>query len=170
MRTGAGHLVCINTAHPNTVASDGIRGGAIPSLAGYSSLRREVKYGRNSRIDILLEDGDRPDCYVEIKSVTLRRPRGRHPTAAEFPDAVTHRGAKHLAELSDIAVAGGRAVMLYLVQRGDCDHFRIAADIDPAYAEAFDTARARGVEVLSYQCTVTADGIEIAGALPVAAE
>jgi sugar fermentation stimulation protein A len=126
-----------------------------------------VKYGQNSRIDILLEDDGRPACYVEIKSVTLRRAERNHPTAAEFPDAVTKRGAKHLMELADMAENGARAVMLYLVQRGDCDHFRVAADIDPGYAAALAEARTRGVEALCHQCEVTQHGIEIGGALPV---
>lgn len=166
VRTGDGHLVCINTAHPNRIGEEAIGAGAIPELAGYGALRREVKYGKNSRIDILLEDEARPPCYVEIKSVTLRRPDGDHPTAAEFPDAVTKRGAKHLMELAEMAENGARAVMLYLVQRGDCDHFRVAADIDPGYASAMAEARARGVEALCRQCEVTQHGIEIGGALP----
>ena len=167
VRTAGGHLVCINTALPNRVGEEAVAAGAIPELAGYGSLRREVKYGQNSRIDILLEDDARPPCYVEIKSVTLRRPEGIHPTAAEFPDAVTKRGAKHLMELADVAENGGRAVMLYLVQRGDCDRFRVAADIDPGYAAAMAEARRRGVEALCRQCDVSQHGIDIGGALPV---
>ncbi|MBE9558513.1 MAG: DNA/RNA nuclease SfsA [Proteobacteria bacterium] len=157
-----GDLVCINTAHANRVGEEAIGAGEIPELAGYASLRREVKYGQNSRIDILLEDDARPPCYVEIKSVTLRRPDGAHPGAAEFPDSVTKRGAKHLAELANMVDSGARAAMLYLVQRGDCDHFRLAADIDPAYAAAMTDARARGVEALCHECGVTSRGIEIA--------
>ncbi len=157
-----GDLVCINTAHANRVGEEAIGAGEIPELAGYASLRREVKYGQNSRIDILLEDDARPPCYVEIKSVTLRRPDGAHPGAAEFPDSVTKRGAKHLAELANMVDSGARAAMLYLVQRGDCDHFRLAADIDPAYAAAMTDARARGVEALCHECGVTPRGIEIA--------
>ena len=167
VRTPKGHLVCINTAHPNRIGEEAIAAGAIPELAGYASLRREVKYGANSRIDILLEDPARPPCYVEIKSVTLRRPGGAYPTAAEFPDAVTKRGAKHLMELANVAENGGRAVMLYLVQRGDCDRFQVAADIDPGYAAAMADARGRGVEALCRECEVTQHGIEIGGALPV---
>jgi sugar fermentation stimulation protein A len=168
VRVAGDHLVCINTAHPNRIGEAAIGAGDIPELAGYRTLRREVKYGQNSRIDILLEDESRPPCYVEIKSVTLRRPDGDHPTAGEFPDAVTKRGAKHLAELSDMADSGARAVMLYLAQRNDCDHFRVAADIDPGYAAALAEARARGVEVLCRQCEVTQEGIEIAEPLPLA--
>ncbi len=168
VRTVDGHLVCINTAHPNRVAEEAIAAQAIPELAGYGSLRREVKYGGNSRIDILLEDEVQPPCYVEIKSVTLRRPDGANPSAAEFPDAVTKRGAKHLGELAGTVDSGARAVMLYLVQRGDCDHFRVAADIDPGYAAAMKEARAHGVETLCYACDITPEGIKIARPLPLA--
>jgi len=168
VRTAGGDLVCINTAHPNRIGEEAIAASAIPELAGYASLRREVKYGANSRIDILLEDGARPPCYVEIKSVTLRRPDGANPTAAEFPDAVTKRGAKHLAELADMVDSGARAAMLYLVQRNDCDHFRVAADIDPGYAAALAEARNRGVEAFCHACDVTPEGIQIDRPLPLA--
>ena len=92
-----GTLVGINTAHPNAVAAEAIRDGRVPALAGYAQLRREVRYGRNSRIDILLEGGDRPPAHVEVKNVHLRRAEG----LAEFPDSITKRGAKHLVELMD---------------------------------------------------------------------
>ncbi len=156
-----GGLVGINTAHPNGIVAEAIQGRRIPELAGYETLRREVRYGRNSRIDILLEDGGRPPCYVEVKNVHLKRTR-----LAEFPDAVTARGAKHLAEMSDMVAAGCRAVMVYLVQRGDCDGFAIAADIDPNYAAAVASARACGVEAVCYSCKLTTEAITLDGALP----
>jgi sugar fermentation stimulation protein A len=157
-----GHLVGVNTAHPNRLIEEAIAAGAIAELAGYAVCRREVRYGVNSRIDLLLEDDGRPPCYVEIKNVNLRRGLAGRETAAEFPDAVTKRGAKHLVELGEMVASGARAVMLYLVQRGDCDHFRIAEDIDPAYAAALTAARARGVETLCYACDMRLDGIGVA--------
>lgn len=152
--------VGINTARPNAIVEEAIGKDAVEELSGYATLRREVKYGKNSRIDILLEDPARPPCYVEVKNVTMRRDMTKG-APAEFPDAVTARGAKHLEELSDMAKKGFRAVMFYLVQRPDADGLTIAADIDPAYAEGLKRARAAGVEVLSYACRVGADEIAV---------
>jgi sugar fermentation stimulation protein A len=157
-----GSLVGINTSLPNGIVAEAIEDGKIPQLAGYERLRREVKYGKNSRIDILLEADGRPLCYVEIKNVHLKR-RGR----AEFPDSVTARGAKHLVELSDMVAEGMRAVMVYLVQREDCDGFAIAGDLDPTYAETWTQARAAGVEAICYSCKLTTTSIILDRALPV---
>lgn len=159
-----GTLVGINTSLPNRIVADAVADGKIKELAGYASLKREQKYGKNSRIDILLEDPNRPPCYVEVKNVTLRR--GFTPAfQAEFPDAVTARGAKHLVEMADMVKAGARAVMVYLVQRADCTRFSIAADIDPAYADGLKTALSAGVEAVVYGCDLSPDGITVAGSL-----
>ena len=155
--TGA-ELVGINTAHPNALAGEAIAAGAIAELAGYASIRREVTYGKSSRVDFLLEAPARPPCYVEIKNVHLMR----EPGLAEFPDAVTKRGAKHLGELADMVAAGHRAVMLFLIQISSARRFKLARDIDPTYGRAFDAARTAGVEALAYRCGVTADGIDVA--------
>lgn len=154
----------INTAHPNRIVSEAIEAAFFPQLVGYSSLRREVKYGRNSRVDILLQGEGRPDCYVEIKNVHLMR----QPGLAEFPDSVTARGAKHLAELGDIVEAGARATMVYLIQM-DADRFTLARDIDPNYAKSFDAARTRGVEAIAVSCAVSPDGIEVVRHVPIEA-
>jgi len=155
VRVGGG-LVGINTGRANRLAEEAITAGAIPELTGYRTMRREVKYGKNSRIDLLLSEPEKPDCYVEVKSVTLKRGK-----LAEFPDAVTARGAKHLGELADRVRDGERAVVLYVIQRDDVNEFAVAADIDPAYAEAVDAARAAGVEALCYRCRVTPDRIMV---------
>jgi sugar fermentation stimulation protein A len=160
---GGAELVGINTSHPNALAAEAIAAGAIPELVGYRTIRREVKYGRNSRVDFLLEDLGRPPCYVEIKNVHLMR----QPALAEFPDAVTKRGAKHLGELGDMVAAGARAVMLYLIQIGSARAFRLARDIDPAYGRAFDTARAAGVEAIAYRCGISCEGIEVVEPVPI---
>ncbi len=156
-------LVGINTGHPNRLAEEAIRAETIPDLLGYASLRREVRYGKNSRIDLLLSDGKRPDCYVEIKNVHLSRKKG----LMEFPDSRTKRGEKHLRELSRQVAGGARAVMVYVVQRNDGDRFRLARDIDAAYAAAFDEARAAGVEMLAWACSVSETEISLTTPLPV---
>jgi sugar fermentation stimulation protein A len=154
-------LVGINTAHPNGLIEEAIHAGRITELRGYTRLRREVPYGRNSRIDMLLEQDGRPACYVEVKNVHLKR-----TSLAEFPDCVTARGAKHLEELGDMVAAGHRAVMVYLVQRADCDRFAIAADIDPTYAKGLTHAMASGVEAICYVCRISTAAIEVTDPLP----
>jgi sugar fermentation stimulation protein A len=156
-------LVGINTQHPNALVAEAIEAGAIAELTGYERLRREVKYGKNSRIDILLEGDGKPPCYVEVKNCTLRRGDG----PVEFPDAVTARGAKHLEELSDMVADGARAVMMYLVQREDGEHFSIAADIDPTYAEGLKKATTAGVEVLCYRCRLTPQEVTVGAPMAV---
>lgn len=160
-------LVGINTAHPNKLVEEAINDAKIGELGGYDTVRREVRYGKNSRIDLLLEGDGRPDCYVEVKNVTLKRDPAGAKGAAEFPDSVTKRGAKHLLEMSDMVAEGHRAVMVYVVQREDCDHFTLAGDIDPDYADAFAAARTAGVEAVCYTCKISLDGIHIATPLPI---
>ncbi|WP_262691266.1 DNA/RNA nuclease SfsA [Kordiimonas aestuarii] len=161
-----GALVGINTSHPNGIVADAIGAGLIKELTGYGSLRREVKYGVNSRIDILLERPKTVEaadkCYVEVKNVTLKV-----GAEAQFPDAVTTRGAKHLCELMAMIDEGHRAVMFYLVQRGDCEAFAPAEHIDPVYAGGLKEAAQKGVELLCYSCDLTPERIEISGTLPI---
>ena len=157
-----GALVGINTAHPNRLMAEAIAADRIAELAGYDAARREVPYANGSRIDILLTRADRPDAYVEIKNVHL----SRRPGLAEFPDSVTARGTRHLGALADMVAAGKRAVMLYVIQRSDAECFRLARDVDPAYGAAFDRARAAGVEMLAYDCRLSAAEIAVAGPVP----
>ncbi|RVU38053.1 DNA/RNA nuclease SfsA [Hwanghaeella grinnelliae] len=161
-----GDFVCINTSRANTIVGEALNAGEVPALSAYSTVRPEVKYGKSSRIDFLLEEDNLPPAYVEVKSVTLRRPEGDDPQAAEFPDSVTKRGAKHLDELIEVGKTGARAIMFFLVQRGDCTHFRAAADIDPVYSAALKRAVAEGVEVLCYKAQISIDGITLGPSLP----
>lgn len=156
-------LVGINTGHPNAIVSEAIARERVPELTGYASLRREVKYGKASRIDILLEDPARGKAYVEIKNVHLSRKSG----LAEFPDSVTERGVKHLEELADMVALGHRGVMVFLIQRADARRFSLAEDIDPAYAAAFGRARAAGVEALAYRCRLSPSEIRLERSVPI---
>lgn len=155
-------LVGLNTSHPNKIVEEAILNGKIKPLKGYKTLRREVKYGTNSRIDILLEDNqknpdNRNNCYVEVKNVHLLRQKN----LAEFPDSVTTRGAKHLGELSEMVKTGHRAVMIYLIQRSDVTRFKIAEDIDQNYAAAFKNALNAGVEAFAFKCELTPEEIKL---------
>ncbi|NOD76292.1 MULTISPECIES: DNA/RNA nuclease SfsA [unclassified Ruegeria] len=152
-----GHFTGVDTSVPNRALRAALEAGEIAELAAYDTVRPEVKYGENSRIDFLLTGPGLPHAYVEVKSVTL----SRQPGLAEFPDSVTARGTKHLGELAAMAAQGHRAIMLYLVQRTDCDQFALAADIDPAYAAAFESAQAQGVERLVYGTEISPLGVAV---------
>ena len=152
-----GHWAGIDTAVPNKVVKEALAARAIAPLAAYGTVRPEVRYGEKSRVDFLLSEPSLPDAYVEVKNVHL----ARQPGLAEFPDSVTARGARHLAELAAMVREGHRAVMLYLVQRTDCTRFALAADIDPAYAEAFGAAQQAGVEALCYTADISTDGVHL---------
>lgn len=157
-----GTLVGINTNRPNALAEEAIRAGRIDGLAGFDTLRREVRYAGRSRVDILLEDEGGQRTFVEVKNCHLHRGGG----LAEFPDCVTARGAKHLIDLAGEVAAGHRAVMLYIIQRGDCDRFDTAGDLDPAYHEGLRAAALKGVEVLAYGCQVGSGEIIVDRRLP----
>lgn len=150
-----GTLVGINTGLPNKIAEEAICDGLIPSLSGYALLKREQKYGKNSRIDILLSDPQRGLAYIEVKNVHFTR----SPRLAEFPDTVTARGAKHLDELIEMVEAGHRGVMLFVIQRDDCDRFSVCGDLDPVYARNFVRACSVGVEAWAVRCHIATDKI-----------
>jgi sugar fermentation stimulation protein A len=153
-------LVGINTIVPNRLALASVAAARIPELAGYDNVRAEVKYGQNSRIDLLLEKGARR-CFVEVKNCTLVQ-----NGVAYFPDAVTSRGLKHLVELQQQVQAGHRGIMFFLVQRMDARIFRPADHIDPVYGQELRKAVKKGVEVLAYDVTLDLRGIELRAALP----
>jgi len=153
-----GALVGVNTHHPNRLAAEAIAGGTIPELAGYAGVRREVRYDGDSRIDLLLDDPARAPCWLEVKNCHY----SRVPGLAEFPDCVAARSTKHLKALARRVEAGERAVVLFVVQRMDCEAFTACADLDPAFAAGLDAAAADGVEVLVYACRMELDGIAIA--------
>jgi sugar fermentation stimulation protein A len=156
-------LVGVNTSHPNRIVAEAIASDQIVELFGYATLEREKKYGKNSRIDIKLSDPAKGTAYVEIKNVHMSRRAGR----AEFPDSVTERGAKHLAELSDMVREGHRGVMIFLVQRSDVTALSLARDVDPKYGAAFDLAQGAGVEMLALRCKLSTTSIQIEKLIPI---
>ena len=156
-----GALTVVNTLLPNRLVAEALAADAIPELCGYANHRREVRYGAASRVDFLLEGANRPPAWVEVKGVTLHRGGG----LAEWPDCVSARGARHAAERGQMARRGERAVALFVVLRGDCDRFAVAADLDPAFAAAFARVRAAGVEALVYACQVSPKRVTIGRAV-----
>ncbi len=151
-----GAMVGVNTHRANRIVEVAISNGKISELGKIVSFKREVKYGQNSRIDFLVQT-KKEEIYVEVKNVTLSRDK----SIAEFPDAVTERGLKHLNELSTLPTKSVRAVMLFLVQRDDCSKFKIAADIDNKYADTFKKVKKMGVEPLCYDCSFGRNGISV---------
>ena len=151
----------INTQIPNKIAIEAIQNGIIPELNGYNKIRPEVKYGHNSRVDILLS-GKKGICYVEVKNVTLVESDGFY----KFPDAVTERGRKHLYELLDMVKSGHRAVMLFVIQRSDGSTFKPADHIDLEYAHALKEVHKQGVEILVYQAIVSPSEIILKNPIP----
>ena len=157
-------LVGCHTGLPNTLGFRAVCEGLVPELTGYATVEKEKKYGEeNSRIDLLLSQDGRRTCYVEIKNVHMRL----EPGVASFPDAVTERGLKHLRELSLMVAQGHRAVMFYIVQRGDVTAFRPAHEVDPAYAAGLKEAQAAGVEIIAYSCHVAPTEITLAKPLKI---
>ena len=150
-----GTLVGINTQHPNRLVEEAIGAGLVDNLSEYPEIRREQPYGQKSRIDLLLTNQSGNKAYVEVKNVHMTRTVG----LAEFPDSVTTRGARHLDELAAMRKAGHRAIMVYMIQRGDCDRFSICGDLDPGYAEAFERALKAGVETYALAARISAEEI-----------
>ncbi|HBD80733.1 MAG TPA: DNA/RNA nuclease SfsA [Leclercia adecarboxylata] len=162
-QTAGGEYICVNTLRANQLVKEAISLDLIPELRGYNSLKTEVKYGaENSRIDFLLQAEDQPECYIEVKSVTLAdRDNGY------FPDAVTLRGQKHLRELISVAAEGKRAVLFFAVLHSAIGKFSPARHIDPKYTQLLNEAQKQGVEVLAYKAELSADNITLRSALPV---
>jgi sugar fermentation stimulation protein A len=149
--------VGVNTHKANRIVEEGIVEKKISTLGKKYDFRREVKYGKNSRIDFLITNKKGEEIYLEVKNVTLSKRKG----IAEFPDSVTERGSKHLLELIDVVKNKGRAIMLFLVQRDDCKKFRIAEEIDTTYKKNIMNAKQAGVEILCYNCSFVRNNIEL---------
>lgn len=158
-----GTIVGINTHLPNKLAVEAIGLNMISDLSRYSSIKKEQKYGQNSRIDFLLEDDAEGKAFVEVKNVHFVR----DPGIAEFPDTVTERGAKHLRELTAMVQQGHRAIMLYLIQRNDCEKFQLCRDMDVNYCLEFDRAMKAGVEAFAIRCQISSKSIVPEKVIPI---
>ena len=151
-----GASVGVNTHRANRIVEAALLSNKIKNIKKIIHIKREVRYGENSRIDFLVNNKDE-EIYIEVKNVTLSLKKG----IAEFPDAITERGSKHLKELSKIKDKKTRAIMLYLIQRDDCKYFQIAKEIDEKYNSNLQKAIESGVEVLCYNCKFRNNKIEL---------
>ena len=156
-------MVGINSSRANRIVGEALETGLIRELTGYAAVRSEVRYGEKSRIDFLLQDDDRPDCFLEVKSVTLADGQG----TGMFPDACSSRGTRHLRELMTMRASGARAINLFCVQRADVDRVVPADDIDPEYGRTLRQAAEAGVELLAWVCTLSPEEIRLERSVPV---
>ncbi|OLQ87036.1 sugar fermentation stimulation protein SfsA [Vibrio panuliri] len=162
--TLTGDRICINTARANQLAVEGIESGVIQELQNYSQLRTEVKYGNeNSRIDVLLSAPEQPNCYIEVKSVTLLDDHKQGQ--GYFPDAVTTRGQKHLRELAEMVKNGNRSVLLFIVLHSGIEKVSPAHHIDADYSQLLEKAIEQGVEILCYKADISHSEIKLVKAV-----
>ncbi len=151
-----GKLVGINTHLTNKIVLEALENKKIKSLLNFNNIKSEVKFSDNTRFDFLISNNKKKG-FLEVKNVTLVR----NDKIAEFPDAVTTRGSKHLRELINAKKKGYNSYILYLVQREDCKYLKIAKDIDEEYKNTFDIALKNGVEILCYDCKLNNEEIKI---------
>ena len=149
-------LVGINTHLTNKIVLEALKEKKIKSLIKFNKIKSEVKFSENTRFDFLISNNEEK-CFLEVKNVTLVRQNN----IAEFPDAITSRGKKHLDELINAKKKGYQSYLLYLIQREDCKFIKIAQDIDEEYKNAFDKAIKNGVKILCYDCKLNNEEIII---------
>lgn len=158
-------LVGVNTSLTNKIVHEALLAGTIKELAGYENIKPEHKISKETRLDFFLcNHPTLPDCYVEVKNVTLKDDL---TNAAIFPDAVTERGLKHLNELYELKKSGARAVMLYVIQREDVDHYSLDNPIDKAYSERAKELKEKGLEFYPYQCHLSPEEILLQKLVPI---
>ncbi|MCA3243788.1 MAG: DNA/RNA nuclease SfsA [Alphaproteobacteria bacterium] len=162
LEPAGGTLVCINTAHANTLAGEALTAGLVPGFPHVHNLQHEVKFSAATRFDWAFATPTQPRVWCEVKNVTM----AEGPVAL-FPDAKTERGTKHLHTLAQLVQQGGVALQLYMVARADCQEFRPAEMIDPTYAAALHAAHRAGVVVVALGCQVTPQQINVCKVLPV---
>ena len=149
-------MIGINTLLTNKIVFEALSQKKIKNFAKFNNIKPEVKFSDKTRFDFLISD-NKEKCFLEVKNVTL----SRKDEIAEFPDAITSRGTKHLKELIIAKQRGFESYILYLIQREDCKSFRIAKDIDEDYKIAFDKALKKGVKIICYDCKISTEGIKL---------
>ena len=148
--------VGINTHITNKIVLDALNNSIIEKFRNLETIKPEVNFGSNTRFDFLISEGKKRS-FIEVKNVTLSRKKG----IAEFPDAVTSRGLKHIEELIKAGQKGYEIYLLYVIQRNDCDKFKLAKDIDPKYYKLLIKAVKKNLNILCYDCKFSTKGIEL---------
>ena len=161
------HWVGVNTQYPNKIVAEALENKIIPRLKKYTLIQNEFKFREGVRFDFLLKGEDLKPCIIEVKNVQLRRDLTNKVGVAEFPDSVTERGSKHLKNLVSAISDGYDCVMLYVVQRMDCQSFSIANDVDPEYAKNFDIAKKNGVKIEVWACDISYKEIKLSHSIKV---
>ena len=149
-------MIGINTLLTNKIVFEALSQKKIKNFVKFNNIKPEVKFSDKTRFDFLISD-NKEKCFLEVKNVTL----SRKDEIAEFPDAITSRGTKHLKELIIAKQRGFESYILYLIQREDCKSFRIAKDIDEDYKIAFDKALKKGVKIICYDCKISTEEIKL---------
>ena len=152
------NLVGINTLLTNKLVLEALNSKKIKSLIKFDNIKTEVNFSNNTRFDFLISN-NKEKCFLEVKNVTLVR----QEKVAEFPDSITSRGTKHLKELINAKKKGFQSYILYLIQREDCQSFKIAKDIDENYEIAFNNAKKTGVKILCYDCKISHEEVKLNG-------
>jgi len=149
-------MIGINTLLTNKIVFEALSQKKIKNFVKFNNIKPEVKFSDKTRFDFLISN-NKEKCFLEVKNVTL----SRKDKIAEFPDAITSRGTKHLKELIIAKQRGFESYILYLIQREDCKSFRIAKDIDKDYKIAFDKALKKGVKIICYDCKISTEEIKL---------
>ena len=149
-------MVGVNTHLTNKIVLEALEKNSIKELKNLDNIKSEVKFGKNTRFDFLISKNNKK-IFVEVKNVTLSRKKG----VAEFPDAVTARGLKHLSELINASKRGFETYLLFLIQRNDCNQFKIAQDIDPDYYKLLTEAAKKKLNIICYDCKFSPKGIKL---------
>ncbi len=152
----ASSKVGVNTLITNNIFYDALSNNKLKLFGKDLTIKREQKFGKNTRFDFFIEN-NKKKSFIEVKNVTLLRKKG----IAEFPDAETLRGSKHLRELIKASNKGFNIYIVYVVQREDCDYFSIAKDIDEEYAKLLTEAVKKKLKIVCFDCKFTSKGISI---------
>ena len=148
--------VGVNTHFTNKIVDDALKNNILKHFSNKVKIQREKVFNKNTRFDFFLQE-KKEKIFLEVKNVTLKR----KDDLAEFPDSVTLRGTKHIKELINAKKRGFKAVLMFVIQRDDCNKFKVAEDIDPEYSKILKIAIKQKVKIVCYDCKFSSKGIKL---------